>query len=194
MNVLYPRIALRHVPLMLEISFVGALIAGAYGILHDQVTYTLSEEYFTKFKAEQFRWADIGWPPRVFVAEIGFLATWWVGFVAGWFLARITVPHLSRAVAVRRCAVGFCIVFVLALAGGLIGGGLGWHRMHDADLGWWNEFTTAYGVKHLDRFVWAGFIHNASYTGGLIGLIAALVHARSQRRSDMRSGAAPHLP
>src|SRR6186997_828491 len=119
MNVLYPRIALRHLPLMLDISAVGALIAGAYGILHDQVTYTLSEEYFTKFKAEQFRWADLGWPPRVFVAEIGFLATWWVGFVAGWFLARITVPHLSRSKALRRCAIGFCIVFLLALAGGL---------------------------------------------------------------------------
>src|SRR4051812_43372696 len=107
MNPLYPRIALRNLPLMFGISFAGALIAGAYGILHDQVTYTLSEEYFTKFKAVQFRWADLGWPRRVFVSEVGFLATWWVGFIAGWFLARVTVPYVPRTIALRRCFAGF---------------------------------------------------------------------------------------
>lgn len=194
MNFLYPRISLRHLPLMLGISFVGAIIAGTYGILHDQVTYTLSEEYFTKFKSEQFHWADAGWPRRVYVGVIGFLATWWVGFVAGWFLARLTVPYLPRAVAVTRCLVGFAVVFSLALAGGLVGAWLGWHRMHDADLGMWNDFTLYYGVKQLDRFVWVGFIHNAGYAGGLAGLIAALVHAHRRRRRDLLAVSAQHLP
>jgi len=184
MNLLYPRIALRHLPLMLGISLVGSLIAGAYGILHDQVTYTLSEEYFTKFKSQQFHWADFGWPRRVYVAEIGFLATWWVGLVAGWFLARITVPHLNRDAAIRRCAVGFAIVFALAVAGGLVGAWLGWRRMQDADLGGWTDYTLLYGVKDLPSFVRVGFIHNSSYAGGLVGLIVALIHARGRRRND----------
>jgi hypothetical protein len=194
MDLLYPRLAWRHLPLMLGISAVGALIAGSYGILHDQVTYTLSEEYFTKFKAEQFHWADFGWPRRVYVAEIGFLATWWVGFIAGWFLSRLTVPYLARADAVRRCHVGFAVVFAAALLGGLVGAGLGWRRMHDVDLGSWNEFSTLYGVKDLPRFVWVGFIHNCSYAGGLTGLIVALAFVRLKRKADLSSNSAPHLP
>jgi hypothetical protein len=194
MNVLYPRIARQHLPLMLRISVVGALIAGAYGILHDQVTYTISEEYFTKFKAVQFHWADFGGPRRVYVAEVGFLATWWVGLVAGWFLARITVPCLSRQAAIRRCGQGFAVVFVLALLGGLIGAWLGWKRMHDADLGAWKEFVQAYDVKDLGHFVWVGFIHNSGYAGGLAGLIGSLAFVRARRSADLDSDSAPRLP
>jgi hypothetical protein len=33
---------------------VSALLAGVYGIVHDQLTYSISHEYFTKFKYVQF--------------------------------------------------------------------------------------------------------------------------------------------
>ncbi len=38
----------------LLILLVAPLLGGIYGILHDQLTYTLSEEYYTKFKFIQF--------------------------------------------------------------------------------------------------------------------------------------------
>ncbi len=181
MNVLYPRFPLRHLPTMLGISAIGCIIAGAYGILHDQITYTLSPEYFTEFKSEQFEFADFGFPLRVYVAEIGFLATWWVGLISGWFLSRLTMPHMDRAAALRICCYGFGIVFVFAILGGLIGAGWGWHRMHDADLGQWVPFAESYGVRDIPHFVWVGFIHNCSYAGGLLGLIASLIYARRKR-------------
>ncbi|MCU0874407.1 MAG: hypothetical protein MUE50_18895 [Pirellulaceae bacterium] len=81
---------------MLGYAVLGAIVAGVYGILHDQVSYSISQEYFTRLKFLQFRYADFGWSQRVFVAEIGFLATWWVGFFAAWFIARVTVPAFPR--------------------------------------------------------------------------------------------------
>ena len=77
---LIPRIALRDLPPMFAAGFVGALVAGVYGILHDKDTFSNSPEYFTRFKFEQFRWVDLGLPEWVFVAEMSFLATWWGGF------------------------------------------------------------------------------------------------------------------
>lgn len=192
MNLLYPRIERRHLPLMLRIAALGAMIAGGYGILHDQVTFTLSEEYFTKLKFDQFRYADFGGPRRVFVAEIGFLATWWVGFVAGWFLARTTVPHLGKTVAQARCRMGFAIVFAFALAGGLAGAGFGWQRMHDPDFSSWSDYAEVNHVQQMDRFVWVAFIHNGSYAGGLAGLTIALAVARWKRSADIED--ARHLP
>lgn len=38
----------------LLIIILPTIIAGFYGILHDQLTYTISSEYFTKFKFYQF--------------------------------------------------------------------------------------------------------------------------------------------
>jgi hypothetical protein len=191
LNLLYPSLSRHHLPLMLRMAVMGALIAGIYGILHDQVTYTISPEYFTDFKSEQFAWANFGWPIRVFVAEIGFLATWGVGFVAGWFLARLTVPHLPRAEALKRCYLGFGIVFAFALLGGLVGAGWGWSRMQDGDLGGWTSFARLYGVKDVRHFVWVAFIHNCSYGGGFVGLIAALLHARMTRKLIPAGGTVP---
>ena len=55
-----PRIALRDLGPMTALAVCGALVSGTYGILHDQITYRISEEYFSKLKFDQFRWADIG--------------------------------------------------------------------------------------------------------------------------------------
>ena len=40
---------------MLGVAAVGSVLAGVYGIFHDQVTYAISPEYFTKLKFDQFR-------------------------------------------------------------------------------------------------------------------------------------------
>jgi hypothetical protein len=71
---------------MFGISLLGAVIAGLYGAVHDQISYSISPEYFTKMKFEQFSYADFGFPPRVCASEVGFLATWWVGLFAGWYV------------------------------------------------------------------------------------------------------------
>jgi len=84
-SLLYPKLRLDLLRRMLGYAVLGALIAGCYGVLHDQITYSISAEYFTRLKFLQFHYADFRFPARVFVAEIGFLATWWVGLIAGWF-------------------------------------------------------------------------------------------------------------
>ena len=71
MNILYPKIRWASLPAMLGYAGLGAVLAGLYGILHDEITYTISPEYFTRLKFYQFDYADFGLPPRVLVAEIG---------------------------------------------------------------------------------------------------------------------------
>ena len=72
MNILYPKIGLALLPAMLRYAVVGAILAGVYGALHDEVTYSISSEYFTRLKFSQFHYANCGLPERLFVAEIGF--------------------------------------------------------------------------------------------------------------------------
>ena len=65
MDILYPRIKLARLPAMIRISLLGAVLAGIYGAVHDQISYTISDEYFTKLKFPQFWYANFGFPPRV---------------------------------------------------------------------------------------------------------------------------------
>src|SRR5438105_15227373 len=114
MNILYPKLRRAWLPALFGHAVIGALLAGCYGALHDQVTYSISPEYFTRLKFSQFHYANFGLPPRIFVAEIGFLASWWVGLFAGWFIARIAVPSFPQAAAVRKTFHGFLIILAFA--------------------------------------------------------------------------------
>lgn len=160
-------------PVMLGYGVIGALLAGLYGILHDQVTYSISPEYFTRLKFTQFHCADFGLPPRVLVAEVGFLA--------GWFIARITVPDFPRAAAFRCSMRGFLIIFAFALTAAFVGYGLG--LLHGPDYSGWESLASAVGIVDVPSFVRVAYIHNAGYLGGLMGLVAAIIYLRRLKSS-----------
>ena len=181
-GILYPKTRFAWVPAMLGHAVVGALLAGLYGSLHDQVTYSISHEYFTRLKFSQFHYANFGLPPRAFVAEIGFLATWWVGFLAAWFIARVTVPCFPRAAAFRYSMRGFLIIFAFALAAAFVGYGLG--LLHGPDYSDWQDFAASLGVLDLPGFVRVAYIHTAGYLGGFTGLVVAIIHLRRKRKSE----------
>jgi hypothetical protein len=180
MNLLCPKIPLASLPVMFGYAAVGAILAGLYGVVHDQVTYSISPEYFTRLKFAQFHYADFGLPARVFVAEIGFLATWWVGFVAGWFIARVSVLACSQREAFRCCARGFLIVMTFGFGAAIIGYVLG--LLHGPDYSAWQSMASTLAILDLPSFVRVAYIHNASYLGGLFGLVTAIIYLRRQKR------------
>jgi hypothetical protein len=198
-NLLYPRIRLKHLPAILGHAAVGAVIAAMFGVVHDQITFSLSPEYFTRLKFLQFHYANFGLPQRIFVAEIGVLATWWVGLIAGWFIARKTVPNFPPKVALLKSLKGFAVMFLIAVFGSIMGYTFGLIRGPNADYSNWMHFASRYGVENLPDFVRVAYIHNASYLGGLVGLVAALVVLRKDckqlkdrgGRTSLGSGPAP---
>ena len=157
---------------ILVIAFLGSVVAGGYGILHDQFTYTLSPEYFTKFKIHQFHYLSTDSGMRWAVAKIGFLATWWVGLFAGWLFGRLLVPRRGLSGALAPSLQGFVVVFIGALVGGLSGYLVGrempkgWDsiRIHCAEL----------GVDDVSGFVQVACIHSGGYLGALMGLLVSL--------------------
>jgi hypothetical protein len=182
MSVFYPQFRLNLLPALLGYALVGALVAGLYGVVHDQITYSISPEYFTRLKFLQFHYADFGLAPRFFVAEIGFLATWWVGFIAGWFLARVAVPEFPPVEARSHIFRGFALILACGFSASLLGFGIGLLCGPNADFSGWQEFTVKHGVVDLPDFVRVAYIHNASYLGGLIGLILALFSVKRAKR------------
>lgn len=172
---LYPKISKIHILQILKFSVLGAMLAGLYGFLHDQITYSISHEYFTKLKFKQFWYADFGMGERFFVGTIGFLATWWVGFFIGWFLARWFVPKLSTADAKRAILRGFSIVFGFGLSFALLAGIYGLVVTPSPNLEGWSYTLRYYGVSDGWSFVRVAYIHNGSYLGGLVGLVVSIV-------------------
>lgn len=157
---------------------VGALIAGGYGIVHDQLTYTLGPEYFTRFKFLQFDWANRGQAERLYVAEIGFHATWWVGAICGWTLGRLTCRSPREVRKPAEILRGFPIILGISALSGIAGLAYGHHRLNQGGLSYWEPFREAYGIQDLEAFARVGYIHNFGYAGAVIGLIAAILIGR----------------
>lgn len=158
--------------------FIYILISGVYGILHDQLTYSISPEYFTKFKYRQF-----GFEPEWFgghrqtVAAIGFLATWWMGLFIGiplGLLSLIFPDHKTMAAVISKSIGIVLVVTVIAATIGFIYG-----RFYLAKTGvdWWLPDDL------IDKaaFITVGSIHNFSYIGGVVGLLVGIVYMLFQK-------------
>lgn len=171
---LIPHFPLRDFPAMLGVAVVGGLLAGLYGVVHDQVTFSISREYFTHLKFEQFQYADFGWGERAFVGTIGFLATWWVGLLAAWLLARRLIPGQPRGRAYRQILAGFGVILASGTLFGFAGYAYGLLRGPGADYSSWHWAVKLFEITDVWSFVRVAYIHNAGYLGGLFGLIAAL--------------------
>ncbi len=182
-RVLVPVLPWRELPMTFALMVAGAAVAGLYGALHDQVTYTIGPEYFTRMKFDQFAWAEPeGVHPRIFAAVIGFLATWWVGALVVWILARVSLWHEFRLPPLREMVRAFMIVFLVAMAtaaGGWLWGQ--WRKRTGYDEAW-HSLMIPFGVERPEEFMTVAYIHNASYLGGMLGTVAALVYLAVARR------------
>lgn len=148
--------------------------------MHDQVTFWLGPEYFTRFKVYQFGYEEVANPGRWVAAQIGFQASWWVGLFAGWFLGRVVIPRVALGRAARLGLWGVCLMLVVTLLFGF--GGWVWAqwRLDEAGVAWWAGAMRGFDVVDVQAFATVGYIHNGSYLGALVGLIWAVVWVRGR--------------
>lgn len=150
-------------------AVVGALVAGVFGIVHDQVSFTVGPEYYERMKFDQFTYADIGLTGRWFVGQIGFMASWWVGFIAGWFLARVGRSEQRWSANLRSLA------WVMAGAAGAsgLGAAIGpWLFGRSVE---WGESLRIIGVTNAEEFNRVSGMHTGAYAGAVIAWVVVLV-------------------
>jgi hypothetical protein len=168
---------------LLLIIVLAPLIGGMYGILHDQLTYTVSPEYYTKFKFYQFGLTDVGteaiFPnPRLAVAAVGFMATWWMGLPIGLILGLVGLVHNDNKQMFRVTMQAIIVTVIVAFATGLTGLVFGKLYLADKGVDWWLPEN----LVDIKNFIAVGSMHNFSYLGGLTGLIAGIIYSVKKKR------------
>ncbi|MCU0753183.1 MAG: hypothetical protein MUF86_10655 [Akkermansiaceae bacterium] len=179
MNFFFPMLRRAQLPVMTGITLLGGLLGGVYGSLHDLLTYSISSEYFTRMKFAQFAHVNAGLSPRLFAAQIGFIAAGAVGLAAGWFIARTVVPAWPPRMAWSKALRAFLSMALIAAAAAAIGNLLGLKTGVGAML--WNDLCESLGVSDVPAFLRVALIHSAGYLGALAGLMAAILHLRRTR-------------
>ncbi|SHG54719.1 hypothetical protein SAMN04488109_0767 [Chryseolinea serpens] len=168
---------------------ISCLLAGLYGILHDQLTYTISPEYYTKFKFYQFGLMDLGseaiFPnPRIEVAAVGLRATWWMGIPIGAVLGLVGLIHRDWRTMLKVTLKAFLITVLIAFATGLIGLAYGHIYLASKPRAEFANWYLPDNLVDFASFIQVGSMHNFSYLGGLNGLIGGLVYTIVQWRTE----------
>lgn len=177
---------LKKIFIIFIVAICASLIAGIYGIIHDQITYTISPEYFTKFKFIQF---DIANEKninnlkniRFFVGVVGFLATWWFGLILGFILALIGLMHKDWKTMFKISLKSIFLALIIAFIFGLIGLFYGKFILSNQPVSEFKNWFIPNNLKDYKNFISVGSMHNFSYIGGIFGLIIGSVFSFTKR-------------
>ncbi len=136
-----------------------------YGIIHNQITYTISNEYYTKFKFQQFGfdqyWHDNS---RFYVSLTGIYATWFFGGFIGIIYGILNLYKPKNKQIFKSIFTTLVVAFIFGFIGYIYG--LLFINYHQ-----WNFSTEIINRK---QFKIVGAIHSFSYLGGLVGLIIGI--------------------
>jgi hypothetical protein len=166
----------------ITIILFAIVLAGLYGIIHDQITYSIAPEYFTRFKYRQFNIDPAIYGDRMAVALIGFLATWWMGYIIGIPLSAVALIYPDHRSMRRSALKAIVIVFITAVIFGVIGYFRGKYHLVKTGVDWWLPED----LIHRDDFIIVGSIHNYSYLGGIVGLILGIIYLVTMRYTSSK--------
>jgi hypothetical protein len=169
----------------------GCLAAGKYGAVHDQVSYTVSPDYFHAFKFHQFQISP-HLHDRIGAAIVGWRASWWMGSIIGvpLLIAGLLLPGWPAYL--KHCLIAFAVVTATALVVGF--GALAYAAATIADARL-PDFWYPDGPINRVAFARAGVMHNFSYLGGFLGIFSGVLYlALARQRMISPTGAADTQP
>jgi len=164
------------------LAAVGAALC--YGAVNDQVTVTISPEYFIdgkelyKVVGEHPSMPQLRWE----AAKVGLKATWTVGLIFGVLLLLANNPYGSLPrLKNRQLSLYLPVILLIAAGLGCVGGWLGYHgylMRLDSDF----QYMVDANVYRPRRFMCTWGVHLGGYAGGMIGTICAVLAVVVKRR------------
>lgn len=170
-------------PVLIVLLGLAALAAAVFGALHNQLSYSVGPSYFEALKFPQFG-VSADTAPRLGAALVGIQASWWMGPALGlpaFLYGLVAVPQARTYFAAGIGAIG--LVIVLCTLTALIGLLTGIAAETTGLLDPWLVLPEGPVRSDVMR---AGFMHDAAYAGGGLGLLLAFWPMRRARRIDLQ--------
>ncbi len=158
----------KKVGLFILIVIISIILALIYGILHNQASYNISEEYFTKFKFDQFGLWENGYgDERLKVSYVGVLSTWWLGLIIGIINGLIGINQQTIKLTIKAVAGATFRILISAFLFGFLGVAVGYITLSKLHIDW----NIPSDLVDPSSFLAAGTMHTFGYIGAIIGTI-----------------------
>lgn len=166
----------------------GCVIAAAYGAVHNQISYTVSPEFFHLDLFNRCM-TPIEFHNRAGASLVGVFTSWWMGLVIGLPVLLVALILPGWKAYVQHSLIAFGVAAVTALLIGLAALLVFSLVLTPATVG---GFRFPPGVTDEVAFARAGMMHNFGYLGGGVGILLAVAYLIVVRvrmgRANRRTG------
>ena len=154
---------------LLSIVSLSIVFTSVFGALHNQFSYSISNEFFRNFLFESFGVNE--WnikDERVLASIVGVLGAYWVGMLAGIVFAFVYL-FLNAEQKLKKIVNAILITLIFSMLGSIIGLILGKYVPI--------ENSKAFGdFRPINprNYICADYMHTLSYYSGILGLIVGV--------------------
>lgn len=153
----------------LVLVVLSSVLAGLYGALHDQLTYSISPEFFTDYRFQIFN-IDPAMDDRLGAAIVGFKNTWKVGAVLGGILALVGMLHPTFEEMYKYTLQSFLITLAAAFMATLLG--IAFIRSVDIPADQMEIMSGS--IDNPAKFSKVVMVNNFGYVGAIIGMFMGI--------------------
>lgn len=167
-----------RVIIFLGLVLTSTVMGGLYGIVHDEFTFSISPEFYTKVRFEQLNIDSSS--PRLGAAIVGFHNTWLYSMIIGAILSLTGWIHAKNKNFIKYTLESFLISMSTSFAFGLMGYVISVF-FPEQDI---SNFKLPPSITDAAKFTAVQVIHNFSYMGGIIGMFLGLAWQFQKRKKD----------
>lgn len=155
---------------------LAVAVAAVFGAVHDQISYTVSPEYYTRFKFVRFGLTDPLLPERMRASLVGIIGSWWMGLPVGLIVAPAAFYRSKGRPILKTALQLYGVAAAFTLLTGLGGLWYGWYNTRSIDLAQYQGWFIPDNLTDLRRFLCVGYMHNATYTGGAYSVVVVWMY------------------
>ena len=169
------------------VALIASAIAGIYGVINDQITFSISSEYYTKYRFLQYNLVQVEGDsriihPRVLVVLIAFLSTWWFPLISGLIIVIFNLIQNTWKMLLKTSVLAMLISILITVFSAIIGFILGsliiskLPKYYFAD---WCFIPDK--LNDYENYITAGTMDVFNSFGGFLGLIVAIFYSYKKR-------------
>jgi hypothetical protein len=169
------------------VLLLSIVISSTYAIVYDIISYRFCPEFYTKFKFVEYGvpMSTIKlspWPLKAIV-HVAFMASWWMGLIIGSILGFTALPLPSIKIMLTAILKAMGITVAITFITGLCGLAYGWYFLK----GTRSEglFYLPADVVRTHRFMMCMGMHNFSYVGAVLGMLASSIYIIRKKQKMM---------
>ena len=162
-----------------RIVLLCVAVAVGFGVVHNQVTVSLSPEYFTIGHASTFEWSSV----RVRALGLSLLVGAWLGASLGALLAAIAQNGKRPRLRARDLARPLAMLLLVAGCTSAVLGGIGYGLGHTDAMEIGGRLADLVPEGAQERYLAVRFIHGATYFVAIAGGLILCIHVWILRRN-----------